>query len=311
MNFFETLQETQSFPSQLFPFPRILWRELIRGVMKDCWDWSLWGKGTAIESGPMMVQSIQVNWCWCNTQNLALAAKNTLLSYSPILSLEHCQYLLSSQRKYGPRWSLCIPPKPHPQLPRMIPDSLVSSSFVRWCRIRVPKIGRPTRTSFSADVYDLIRHVCAHPFMSHRYTYVHVTFMRVTPKMSIESVAGNGCVKRVAQKDLLSCGGRSPTKLWATRVHSDAIIILQGTRWSHANARPAWEGDNPTVWSMYLRAYMWDMKLEKFDSLDAVRWHATYCCSSFTHTHWYPALSCELFPTDRHESSSKYSIGQL
>ena len=48
-------------------------------------------------------------------------------------------------------------------------------------------LGRPTRTSFSADVYDLIRHVCAHPFMSHpslRYTYVHVTFMRVTPKMS-------------------------------------------------------------------------------------------------------------------------------
>lgn len=32
----------------------------IREVMKDCWDWSLWGKRTAIESGPMMIQSIQV-----------------------------------------------------------------------------------------------------------------------------------------------------------------------------------------------------------------------------------------------------------
>lgn len=73
-------------------------------------------RGWKIESGPMMVQSIQVNWCWCNTQNLALAAKDPLLSYGPILSLEHFQHLLFSQRKYGPRWSLCIPPNPHPQL---------------------------------------------------------------------------------------------------------------------------------------------------------------------------------------------------
>lgn len=104
---------------------------------EDRWDWSLRGeKDMQLDPDPMMVQSINPSdWCLCNIKNLALAAKDTLLSYD----LEHIAsiyYLLSGNTDLLDPYAFL--PIGILHCPESFPDSLVSSSFFIWCCICFP-----------------------------------------------------------------------------------------------------------------------------------------------------------------------------